>query len=131
MSGLNQTNDVRVDDRPPTEYHQRHGIQEADIEHIGHDYPAVVTAHFYDRASADQVLEGLKRYSFSRTQAIQVFEDIPSDSLDANDDKLAPGEIGMIVQLDSEEQGREILALCEQAGAKHARYYPPQHIGHI
>lgn len=118
-------------DRPPAEYHQLHGEQEANVEHIGHDYPAVVTAHFFDRASADQVLEALARFTFSRPQAIQVFEDIPASSRDAADDQLAPGEIGLLVQLDSEEQGREILRLCETAGAKHARIYPPQHIGHV
>jgi hypothetical protein len=33
------------------------------------------------------------------------------------------------VQLDSEEQGPEIVRLFEAAGAKHARHYPSEILG--
>lgn len=113
------------------EFRRAPGEIEADVEHIGHEYPAVVTAHFPDESSAERALEQIRQVSFSRPEPIQVFTKEPPDTTgDENDPGLEPGEIAIIVQLDDESQGPDLVRICEEAGAKHARHYPSQHLGH-
>lgn len=117
-------------DMPPPEYHQVHGEKDADIAHVGHTYAAVVTAHFPDGASADRAIEQLLQLNLTGSNAIQRFEkEAPETKYDVNDPGLEPGEVAIIVQLEDEAQGDEGVRICEQAGAKHARFFPHQHIG--
>ncbi len=120
------------DDKAPEEYQKRRGEKEADIVYTGHIYPAVVTAHFPDRASGQRALAALEPYNFAEPDAIQWFEkEAPDARGDVNDAGLAPGETAIIVQLEDESVADEIVRLFEGAGAKHARFYPHQQIGQV
>ncbi|HEX8681971.1 MAG TPA: hypothetical protein VF707_06650 [Ardenticatenaceae bacterium] len=119
-------------DQPPPEYKPTRGEQEADLTDTSvQQYPSVVTAHFPDQASGERALAQLQQMTFERTQAIQFFgkesPDAPGDT--QQDPGLAPGETAIIVQLDSEEQGPEVLRIFESVGAKHARHYPAETLG--
>lgn len=119
-------------DQAPPEYKQVHGEVEADITDIGPQrFPSVVTAHFPDRATGEQALAQLQGLNFERDQAIQFFgkesPDAPGDT--QQDPGLAPGETAIIVQLDREEQGAEVLRIFEAAGAKHSRQYASETLG--
>ncbi len=119
-------------DQPPPEYKPTHGVQEADLTDTSvQQYPSVVTAHFPDQASGERALAQLQQMTFERTQAIQFFgkesPDAPGDT--QQDPGLAPGETAIIVQLDNEEQGPEVLRIFESVGAKHARHYPAETLG--
>ncbi|MBA3531357.1 MAG: hypothetical protein H0T73_05480 [Ardenticatenales bacterium] len=115
-------------DAPPQEYKALHGDVEVDIAQVGHVYQAVVTAHFPDHDSGERARTQIEQLSLSRP--IQWFEkDAPEARGDVNDPGLAPGEVAIIAQLDDESQGTEVLRICEEAGAKHARFYPAQVLG--
>ncbi len=118
-------------DMPPAEYKQPHGEPEADLsESVGRTYAAVLTAHFPDAASADSALAQLAHLSLTGHDPIQRFvKEAPEAPGDENDAGLAPGEVAIIVQLADEGQGAEGVRICQEAGAKHARFYPAQHIG--
>ena len=120
------------DDKAPAEYKQFHGQPEVDLEQPGHIYPMVVSAHFADAASADRALDAIGRLPLEREQAIQRFEkEAPEAPGDTNDEGLAPGEVAILIQLDNESLGQQVLEMCEQAGAKHARLYPKQQMGEV
>jgi hypothetical protein len=117
-------------DVPPPEYKPAPGRKDADIAQIGHTYAAVLTAHFPDGASADHAIEQLQSLDLTGHDPIQRFEKTPPEITgDVNDPGLAPGEVGIVVQLADESQGEEAVRICEDAGAKHARFYPAQRIG--
>ncbi len=119
-------------DMPPPEYRQVHGEQDADVSKIGHTYAAVVTAHFPDAASADRAIEQLLHLNLTGTDAIQRFEkEAPETKYDVNDPGLEEGEVAVIAQLADESQGEEGVRICQEAGAKHARFFPHQHIGAV
>jgi hypothetical protein len=115
-------------DTPPEEYKQQHGTPEVDIAHVGHVYHAVVTAHFPNRESGERARAQIEQLALSRP--IQWFEkEAPEAPGDENDPGLEPGEVALIAQLDEESQGAQVVRICEEAGAKHARFYPKQILG--
>lgn len=119
-------------DAPPPEYKQLHGEIDADILHVGQTYAAVVTAHFPDGASADRAIEGLLQLNLTGSDPIQRFEKEPPESpYDRNDPGLEPGEVAVIAQLEDESQGEAGVRICEEAGAKHARFFPSQRLGDV
>jgi hypothetical protein len=123
---------IMESDVPPPEYKPARGEVEADLTQVGHTYPALVTAHFPDAASADQAIEQLQRLNLTGVDPIQRFEKEPPETkYDLNDPGLEPGEVAVIAQLADESQGEEAVQICNSAGAKHARFYPAQRIGEV
>ncbi|MCZ7571634.1 MAG: hypothetical protein M5U01_24050 [Ardenticatenaceae bacterium] len=122
-----------------------------DLVQVGHVYSALVTAHFPDSPSADRAIRRLEQVGVRGPGAIQRFQkeepDItaeqttgrlpeplyrlfigqPAEDSD-NDPGLAAGEVGLVVHVD-ESQGPQVLRICEEAGALHARFHPAQQLG--
>ncbi|MDQ4076751.1 MAG: hypothetical protein M3220_10975 [Chloroflexota bacterium] len=119
-------------DMPPPEYKQARGEVDADLAQVGHIYPALVTAHFPDAESADRAIAQLQELNLTGAHPIQRFDkEEPETRFDVNDPGLEPGEVAVIAQLEDESQGEEAVRICEEAGAKHARFYPAQRIGEV
>lgn len=117
-------------DQPPEEYKNFHGVQEVDIAHVGHIYNAVVTAHFPNEQSGRAAKAEIEGLGLSRP--VQWFvKEAPEVKGDRNDEGLAPGESALIVQLDNEAQGKEVIEICERAGARHSAFYPTQKLGSV
>lgn len=105
---------------------------ESDFLHVGHVYRAVVTAHFPDLASQELAVARIEELGLGPDSHMQLFaKEEPEAKGDENDPGLAPGEGAMILQLSEEDEAHrdEIIRLCEEAGAKHARFTPRQSIG--
>jgi hypothetical protein len=132
MQELREEGMIVESDQPPEEYRQLRGEKEIDIVYTGHVYPAVVTAHFPDVESGRAALDHLRQYNIDEQESVQWFEKDPPDVRgDVNDPGLEPGEAAIILQLQDESLGEEIVRQFEQAGAKHARFYPAQQLGKV